>query len=136
MVQQNISYLGELRCEAIHGPSSVHLITDAPTDNQGKGESFSPTDLVVTALATCIITTAGIIAQREHVNLEGTKIYAEKHMSTDSPRRIVKVVLDFDMPKSIPLNFRTKLKATAASCPVKQSMHPDVEVDISFRFPD
>jgi putative redox protein len=136
MVQQNISYLGELRCEAIHGPSSVHLITDAPTDNQGKGESFSPTDLVVTALATCIITTAGIIAQREHVNLEGTKIYAEKHMSTDSPRRIVKVVLDFDMPKSIPLNFRTKLKATAASCPVKQSMHPDVEVDMSFRFPD
>jgi putative redox protein len=136
MVQQNIRYLGELRCEAIHGPSSVHLITDAPTDNQGKGESFSPTDLVVTALATCIITTAGIIAQREHVNLEGTKIYAEKHMSTDSPRRIVKVVLDFDMPKSIPLNFRTKLKATAASCPVKQSMHPDVEVDMSFRFPD
>jgi putative redox protein len=136
MVQQNISYLGELRCEAIHGPSSVHLITDAPTDNQGKGESFSPTDLVVTALATCIITTAGIIAQREHVNLEGTKIYAEKHMSTDSPRRIVKVVLDFDMPKSIPLNFRTKLKATAASCPVKQSIHPDVEVDMSFRFPD
>jgi len=136
MVQQNITYLGELRCEAVHGPSSVHLITDAPTDNQGKGESFSPTDLVVTALATCIITTAGIIAQREHVNLEGTKIYAEKHMSTDSPRRIVKVVLDFDMPKSIPLNFRTKLKATAASCPVKQSIHPDVEVDISFRFPD
>jgi putative redox protein len=136
MVQQNITYLGELRCEAVHGPSSVHLITDAPTDNQGKGESFSPTDLVVTALATCIITTAGIIAQREHVNLEGTKIYAEKHMSTDSPRRIVKVVLDFDMPKSIPLNFRTKLKATAASCPVKQSIHPDVEVDMSFRFPD
>jgi uncharacterized OsmC-like protein len=125
-----------LRCEAVHGPSSVHLITDAPTDNQGKGESFSPTDLVVTALATCIITTAGIIAQREHVNLEGTKMHAEKHMSTDTPRRIVKVVLDLDMPKSIPLNFRTKLKATAASCPVKQSMHPDVEVDMSFRFPD
>ena len=136
MVQQNMSYLGELRCEAIHGPSSVHLITDAPTDNQGKGESFSPTDLVVTALATCIITTAGMIAQRDHVNLEGTKIYAEKHMSTDSPRRIVKVVLDFDMPKSIPLNFRPKLKATAVSCRVKQSIHPDVAVDIHFRFPD
>jgi uncharacterized OsmC-like protein len=136
MVQQNIRYLGELRCEAIHGPSSVHLITDAPTDNQGKGESFSPTDLIVTALATCIITTAGMIAQRDHVNLEGTRIYAEKHMSTDSPRRIVKVVLVFDMPKSIPLNFRPKLKATAASCPVKQSIHPDVEVDSSFRFPD
>jgi putative redox protein len=136
MVHQNITYIGELRCEAIHGPSKVHITTDAPTDNQGKGESFSPTDLVVTALATCIITTAGMIAQREFVNLEGTKIYAEKHMSSDSPRRIVKVVLDFDMPKSIPLNFREKLKATAASCPVKQSIHPDVEVDIHFRFPD
>ena len=136
MVHQNITYLGELRCEAIHGPSSVHLISDAPTDNQGKGESFSPTDLVVTALATCIITTAGMLAQREHVKLEGTKIYVEKHMSTDSPRRIAKVVLDFDMPKNIPLNFRPKLKATAASCPVKQSIHPDVAVDINFRFPD
>jgi putative redox protein len=136
MVHQNMSYLGELRCEAIHGPSGVHLITDAPTDNHGKGESFSPTDLVVTALATCIITTAGMIAQREHVNLEGTKIYAEKHMSTDSPRRIVKVVLDFEMPNNVPSNFRPKLQATAASCPVKQSLHPDVTVDINFRFPD
>ncbi|MGD1044402.1 MAG: OsmC family protein [Bacteroidota bacterium] len=136
MVHQNITYIGELRCEAIHGPSSVHLITDAPTDNHGKGESFSPTDLVVTALATCVITTAGMIAQRENVKLEGTKIYAEKHMSTDSPRRIVKIVLEFDMPKSIPLNIRPKLKATAASCPVKQSIHPDVAVDIDFRFPD
>ena len=136
MVHQNMTYLGELRCEAIHGPSSVHLITDAPTDNQGKGESFSPTDLVVTALATCIITTAGMIAQREHVKLEGTKIYAEKHMSTDSPRRIVKVVLDFEMPNNIPSNFRPKLEATAASCPVKQSLHPDVALEIHFRYPD
>jgi putative redox protein len=136
MVHQNITYIGELRCEAIHGPSNVHLVTDAPTDNHGKGESFSPTDLVVTALATCVITTAGMIAQHENVKLEGTKIYTEKHMSTDSPRRIVKVVLEFDMPKSIPLDFRPKLKATAASCPVKRSIHPDVAVDINFRFPD
>jgi putative redox protein len=136
MVHQNITYIGELRCEAVHGPSKVLLITDAPTDNHGKGESFSPTDLVVTALASCIITTAGMIAQRENVNLEGTKIYAEKHMSTDSPRRIVNVVLEFDMPQNIPLNFRSTLKATAVSCPVKQSMHPDVAVDINFRFPD
>jgi len=136
MVHQNITYIGELRCEAVHGPSKVHLITDAPTDNHGKGESFSPTDLVVTALASCIITTAGMIAQRENVNLEGTKIYAEKHMSTDSPRRIVNIVLEFDMPQNIPVNFRSKLKATAVSCPVKQSLHPDVAVDINFRFPD
>lgn len=136
MVHQNISYSGELRCEAIHGPSNVHLITDAPTDNHGKGESFSPTDLVVTALATCIITTAGMIAQRENVKLVGTKIYAEKHMSTDSPRRIVKIVLQFDMPKNIPLHFRPKLRATADSCPVKQSIHPDIAVAIHFQYPD
>jgi putative redox protein len=136
MVQQNITYLGELRCEAIHGPSSVHLITDAPTDNHGKGESFSPTDLVVTALATCVITTAGMIAQREHVNLEGTKIYAEKHMSTDSPRRIVKVVLRFDMPIGMPSDFRPKLKNVAKTCPVAQSLHPDIVIDSEFFFPD
>jgi len=136
MVHQDITYIGELRCEAIHGPSKVHLTTDAPTDNQGKGESFSPTDLVVTALATCAITTAGMIAQHENVKLEGTKIYAEKHMSTDSPRRIVKIVVNFEMPKNIPLNFHSKLKTAVALCPVKQSIHPDVAVDINFRFPD
>jgi putative redox protein len=136
MVQQNIRYLGELRCEAIHGPSSVHLITDAPTDNQGKGESFSPTDLVVTALATCMITTAGMVAQRENVKLEGTKIYAEKHMSIDSPRRIVKVVLHFDMPSGIPSDIRSKLKNVAVTCPVKQSLHPEVMIDSTFYFPD
>jgi putative redox protein len=136
MVHQNITYIGELRCEAIHGPSNIHLTTDAPTDNLGKGESFSPTDLVVTALATCIITTAGMIAQRENVKLEGTKIYAEKHMSTDSLRRIVKIILEFEMPGNIPLNFRQKLETTAASCPVKKSIHPDIAMDIHFRFPD
>jgi putative redox protein len=136
MVHQNITYVGELRCTAVHGPSSVHLITDAPTDNHGKGESFSPTDLVVTALATCIITTAGMIAQRDQVTLEGTKIYAEKHMSTDAPRRIVKVVLEFDMPKNLPMSFRPKLEASAGACPVQQSMHPDINVDIKFRYPD
>jgi putative redox protein len=136
MVHQNITYLGELRCEAVHGPSTVHLITDAPTDNLGKGESFSPTDLVVTALATCVITTAGMIAQREHVILDGTKIYVEKHMSVDAPRRIVKAVLQFDMPRGIPLSFRSKLKSVAETCPVKRSLHPDIVVEITFRFPD
>lgn len=136
MVYQNVKYLGELRCEAIHGPSGVQLVTDAPTDNQGKGESFSPTDLVVTALATCIITTVGMIAIRDGIKLEGTKIYAEKYMSTDSPRRIVKIVLQFDMPRGIPSEFRPKLSTTASTCPVKQSIHPDIAVNIVFNFPD
>jgi putative redox protein len=136
MVQQNITYLGELRCEAIHGPSGIHLITDAPTDNLGKGESFSPTDLMVTALATCVITTAGMVANRENVKLDGTKIYTEKHMSTESTRRIVKAVLRFDCPAGIPTSFRPKLKNVVATCPVKQSLHPDIIVETEFRFPD
>ncbi len=136
MVPQQISYLGELRCQSQHGPSGVTLITDAPTDNQGKGESFSPTDLVVTALATCVVTTAGILAQREGVQLEGTKVYAEKHMSTDSPRRIVRIVLKFDMPTGIPASFRPKFETISRQCPVQQSLHPDIVKDITITYPD
>ena len=88
MVPQQTLYIGELRCKSTHGPSQVELVTDAPTDNHGRGESFSPTDLVVTALSTCMITTAGIAAQKDRVNLEGTKVYAEKHMTAEPPRRI------------------------------------------------
>jgi putative redox protein len=136
MVHQNITYIGELRCEAIHGPSKVHIITDAPTDNQGKGESFSPTDLLVTALATCVITTAAMVARRENILLDGTSIYAEKYMSTDAPRRVVKAILQFEMPKGIPPSFRTKLKAIAETCPVQRSIHPDIETEFNFRFSD
>ena len=136
MVPQNITYIGELRCNAIHGPSSVQLITDAPTDNQGKGESFSPTDLVVTALATCIITTAGIAAQRDQVLLDGTKISAEKHMSTDAPRRIAKIVLRLDIARGVPHQFREKLQAIANTCPVKKSLHPDIMVSTEFHYQD
>jgi putative redox protein len=136
MVHQNISYLGELRCQATHGPSSIQLITDAPTDNLGKGESFSPTDLVVTALATCIITTAGIAARREQVLLDGTKMYAEKHMSTDAPRRIAKIVLRMEVAQGVPKQFREKLQAIANTCPVKKSLHPEVVVSIEFLYPD
>ncbi len=77
MVPQQTLYIGELRCTSTHGPSKVELVTDAPTDNHGRGESFSPTDLVVTALSTCMITTAGISAQKDNVNLEGTKVFAD-----------------------------------------------------------
>ncbi len=135
-VPQRLTYLGQLRCQSHHGPSGVTLITDAPTDNQGKGESFSPTDLVVTALATCVLTTAGLLAQREDVQLDGTKVYAEKHMSTDSPRRIIRIVLRFDMPAGIPVSFRPKFEIVSRQCPVQQSLHPDIVKDISITYPD
>jgi putative redox protein len=136
MVPQSTLYLGELRCKAIHGPSSVELVTDAPTDNQGRGESFSPTDLVVTALATCKVTTMDLVARRDNVRLDGTKVYAEKHMSTDPPRRIARIVIKIDFPPGIAPDYRPKLEHTARTCPVAKSLHPDVELDVTFSYAD
>ena len=136
MVSQSLEYLGELRCKASHGPSGVELVTDAPTDNQGRGESFSPTDLVVTALATCKVTTMGMVARRDNVSLDGTKVYAEKHMSTDAPRRIVRIVVKIDLPRGIPRTYREKLEYSAKTCPVAKSLHPDVTLDVTFSYPD
>ena len=129
-------YLGELRCKATHGPSNVELVTDAPTDNQGRGESFSPTDLVVTAMVTCQVTTMGMVTQRDNVALEGTKVYAEKHMSTEGPRRIVRIVIRIDFPAGIPREHRLKIENTARTCPVARSLHPDVLVEQTFSYPD
>ena len=136
MVAQSTVYLGQLRCKVTHGPSKVELVTDAPTDNQGRGESFSPTDLVVTAMATCQLTTMGIVAQRDHVILDGTRVYAEKHMSTEGPRRIVRILLRMVFPPGIPRDYRPKLETTARTCPVAQTPHPDVQVDETFSYPD
>jgi putative redox protein len=136
MIPQTSIYLGELRCRSTHGPSGVEFITDAPTDNQGKGESFSPTDLVVTALATCVLTTAGIIARRDGVKLEGTKVFAEKHMTTEGPRRIEKIVLRFEMASGIPNEYRPKFETVTRTCPVKLSLHPDVAVEMEITYKD
>jgi putative redox protein len=136
MVPQTSLYLGELRCKSAHGPSKVELITDAPTDNLGRGESFSPTDLVVTALATCKLTTMGIAAQRDGVSLNGTKVYAEKHMSAEAPRRIVKIIVKVQFASGIPRDERPKLENAARTCPVARSIHPDIIVDVNFSYPD
>lgn len=136
MVSQSMLYLGELRCRAVHGPSAVELVTDAPTDNQGRGESFSPTDLVITALAACKVTTMGIVAQRDNVRLDGTKVYAEKHMSTDTPRRIARIVIKIDFPPGIAPGYRQKLEHAARTCPVARSLHPDVVLDVTFSYAD
>jgi putative redox protein len=136
MVPQTLQYLGQLRCQATHSPSKSQFITDAPVDNHGRGESFSPTDLVVTALASCVVTTMGIAAENDHVSLEGTKAYAEKHMSTDTPRRIVRIVLRVDFPGGIPASYRSHLEHIAHTCPVQKSIHPDIAVDLELRYPD
>lgn len=136
MVPQLFTYLGGLRCEAVHGPSKTKLITDAPTDNHGRGEAFSPTDLAVTALSTCILTTMALAVEPEGVKLAGSTVYAEKHMSSDPPRRIVKIVVKIDFAPGIAQNHRSRLEHLARTCPVAKSLHPDITVDLSFKYPD
>ena len=92
MVTITVNYEGNLRCKATHGPSGTTLITDAPTDNHGKGESFSPTDLVATALPACVLTIMGIAAQKHGLNLEGMSAVTTKEMSAAPPRRIARLV--------------------------------------------
>src|SRR5438128_8765901 len=105
MVKVNVSYTGDLRCDAMHGPSNAKIATDAPTDNKGKGEAFSPTDLVATALATCMSTTMGIKAQELGVDLRGMTISVQKEMSKDAPRRIIGLPSEIHIPLQTDLSL-------------------------------
>ncbi len=136
MVPISIAYQGQLRCQATHDNSSVQFFTDAPKDNHGRGESFSPTDLVATALGACMITTMGIAAQQDGVRLDGTRIAIEKHMTAAPPRKIAKLVAQLEMTAGIPKEYRAKTESIGRNCPVVKSLHPDVELDIHFRYPD
>lgn len=131
-VSISVNYEGSLRCRATHGPSQNQVITDAPVDNHGKGESFSPTDLVATALATCMATVIGIKAQQKGYDIAGMKVSVEKHMSEDSPRRIVRlpIIIEIPLPEDHP--DRKLLEATALGCPVHHSVHPDIDKPVTF----
>jgi uncharacterized OsmC-like protein len=136
MVEINIAYEGDLHCHATHGPSSQSLQTDAPVDNNGRGESFSPTDLVATALGTCMATVIGIIARRKDIDLTGLTVHVRKFMSTDTPRRISRLELDITMPlpsshPDVPL-----FESAARACPVHQSLHPDIEIVMLWSWSD
>jgi putative redox protein len=124
-----IVYKGSLRCEATHLQSGSVLETDAPTDNKGKGERFSPTDLLCVSLATCIVTTMGIKAVDMNIDLSNTKIEVTKHMITD-PRRVGKIEIKLHFLTSLGLDEKQKiiLQRSGDNCPVKKSLHPDVEV--------
>ncbi len=136
MVEINSTYIGGLRCKAIHKPSGVVLETDAPTDNHGKGESFSPTDLLAASLGVCYLTTMGLAAEDRGINMKGTTCRVEKHMSTDSPRRVVKLVAEIIFPAAIPFDKRGILEAVALHCPISKSIHPDIDVDLKLHFSD
>ena len=132
MVRIAIEYGGELHCTATHGPSARKLETDAPVDNQGKGESFSPTDLVATALGTCMATIMGIYAQRHGIDLKGMKIEVTKEMTQTPPRRIARLASQIWMPPHLARN--TALEQAALTCPVHQSLHLDIEKPVVFHW--
>jgi putative redox protein len=129
-------YDGRLRTTAIHEPSQTTLSTDAPKDNEGLGASFSPTDLVATALATCTLTTMAILARREGIPIEGATARVEKHMVATPRRRIGRLPVVITIPGRLDDVQRRKLEAAAKSCPVHASLHPDVDSRIEFVYPD
>jgi putative redox protein len=134
MVEIKIDYQGDLHCSALHVPSGTTLETDAPVDNNGRGESFSPTDLVATGLGVCMATVMGIVAKRKEIPLEGLKVAVRKYMTTDTPRRIAKLEVDLDMPLPGDHPERRLLESTGNGCPVHHSLHPDIEVVLNWRW--
>jgi len=130
MVTIDIRYQGDLRCHAVHGPSGRELPTDAPVDNHGKGESFSPTDLVATGIGTCMMTILGIRAAKDRHDLAGSTVRVVKHMSSDAPRRIVRLEVDLALPDSLDEATRAAYEDAARHCPVAMSIDPAIAVDL------
>lgn len=132
MVTIQVAYEGDLHCEAVHGPSRAELSTDAPTDNHGRGESFSPTDLVASALGTCMLTVMGILAQTLNLDIAGATATVEKEMSTTAPRRIDSLKVRIHVPHIFSPENQQKLERAAHTCPVHKSLHPDIHTPIEF----
>lgn len=135
-VEVTAVYEGSLRCAATHGPSGHALTTDAPVDNGGQGASFSPTDLVATALGTCMLTIMALVAERHSLNLTGAGVRVTKEMSSTPPRRIARLTTVLTFPADLNLSDedRERLRGAAKHCPVHQSLHPDIQTPIEFRF--
>lgn len=129
-------YERDLRCVATHGPSGTTLTTDAPVDNHGRGESFSPTDLVATALASCMATIMGIVAARHEWDLTGMRCEVSKEMSQDSPRRIRRLSTTIWIPLPKSADPKGLLERAAFTCPVHHSLHPEVEKPVVFHWAD
>lgn len=130
-----VTYLGELRTQCEHLQSKNTFITDAPVDNQGKGEAFSPTDTVATALASCMLTIIGIKARDLDLNVEGAFAEVTKTMAAD-PRRISGIKVELSFPASYEEKQRKILERAAKTCPVLHSLHPEINLDISFHYAD
>ena len=133
MVRIDVVYEGDLHTSSCHLPSGASVATDAPVDNQGRGESYSPTDLLASAMGSCMMTIMGIAARQHRWALEGMSVEIEKHMQED-PRRVSRLVLRFEMPTGLPEKAHSVLQNAARTCPVAKSIHPDIGLDVSFNW--
>jgi len=129
-----VIYKGNFRCEATHLQSGTKILTDAPTDNFGRGEAFSPTDLVATALASCMVTTVCILTRQENINMDGSKLSVKKIMASD-PRRIARIEIDFEIPSgSLSNEQKTRIEDIALNCPVAKSLKAELIQEIRFNY--
>lgn len=126
-------YSGQLRTEATHTASGNSIVTDAPVDNHGRGETFSPTDLVSAALGSCMMTIMGIVAERSQIDLTGTTFNVTKHMLAD-PRRIGQIDVQFELPATLSEKQRTILENAARTCPVALSLNPEIKQEVQFSY--
>ncbi|MES2690604.1 MAG: OsmC family protein [Bacteroidota bacterium] len=127
-----VIYSGDLRTENVHLASGSSIITDAPKDNFGKGEYFSPTDLLATSLANCILTTMAIATRKREIDLKGSKATVTKTMGVE-PRRVVKIDVAIELPESV-IQFKDELEHAAHNCPVAKSLHPDIQQNVRFSY--
>jgi putative redox protein len=132
MVRIETEYQGNLHCTSVHTPSKTELATDAPVDNQGRGESFSPTDLIATSLGTCMLTTMGIVARTLDVDITGATAIVEKEMTSTPPRKVNRLTVAIRVPGKTSPENQQRLENAAHTCPVKRSIHPDIETPIEF----
>lgn len=135
MSEMKIQYMGEKRCELLHLASGTKIYTDAPTDNNGKGESFSPTDLLSASLGACMLTIMGIQLEPLGINLKGSTCQIKKIMATN-PRRVHKLELTLKMCHGIKMESRSKVEEIARTCPVQFSINPAIQIDLNIIYPD
>lgn len=136
MVRIDVEYLGDLHTRCKHGPSGQEFLTDAPVDNRGKGEHFSPTDLLATASASCIATIMGIKAKDNKINIEGMNITVDKEMINEPYRRVKKLTYRIVFPHKLNDKDFKIMKNVIRSCPVTRSLDPNVELDVNYEFAD
>lgn len=134
MSQIEVEYEGDLHCRLHHGPSGAEIQTDAPPDNQGKGGNFSPSDLLAASLGSCVMTVMGIYARRKEIDLKGSRVRVNKVMVHDPLRRVGRLEVEIDLPATVDPAHRQALENAAHTCPVERSLHPDIKVDVTFRY--